>query len=82
VIMGMHLGIGFFLGLWPFSLAMIAVDLVFIRDASWERAFAWSARKSRALRAAVRARNSARVPGHANVPRTLRDEGTGDVGAA
>lgn len=43
VIMGMHLGIGLFLGLWPFSIAMIAMDLVFVRDASWERAFAWFA---------------------------------------
>ena len=41
VIMGMHFGIGLFLGLWPFSIAMIALDLVFVRDASWERAFAW-----------------------------------------
>jgi hypothetical protein len=82
VLMGMHLGIGFFLGLWPFSLAMIALDLVFIRDASWERALAWTAQKSRALRAAVRVRTTAPVPGHANVPRTLREEGTGDVGAA
>ncbi|WP_442574535.1 HTTM domain-containing protein [Microbacterium sp. F51-2R] len=39
VIMAMHLGIGLLLGLWPFSLAMMALDLVFIRDSSWERAF-------------------------------------------
>lgn len=81
VIMGMHLGIGFFLGLWPFSLAMIALDLVFVRDASWERVFAWTAQKAHALRVAVRARSTAPVPGRANVPRTLRDEGTRDVGA-
>jgi hypothetical protein len=80
VIMGMHLGIGFFLGLWPFSLAMIALDLVFVRDASWERAFAWVGRKSRAAAAAVRV--AVPPPRRANVPRTLRDEGTGDVGAA
>ncbi len=40
-IMGMHFGIGLFLGLWPFSIAMIALDLVFVRDVSWERALAW-----------------------------------------
>lgn len=80
VIMGMHLGIGFFLGLWPFSLVMIALDLVFIRDASWERAFAWVGRKSRAVAAAVRV--TVPPPRRANVPRTLRDEGAGDVGAA
>lgn len=33
----MHLGIAVLLGLWPFSLAMIALDLLFIRDESWER---------------------------------------------
>jgi len=31
-----HLGIGLFLGLWPFSLAMIAVDFLFVRDATWQ----------------------------------------------
>ncbi|WP_322409903.1 HTTM domain-containing protein [Microbacterium invictum] len=39
VLMGMHLSIGLLLGLWPFSLAMIALDLVFIRDRSWDRAW-------------------------------------------
>lgn len=38
LLMGMHLGIGFLFGLWPFSLAMIALDLLFIRDSSWRRA--------------------------------------------
>lgn len=33
----MHTGIGLLLGLWPFSLAMIALDMLFIRDATWER---------------------------------------------
>ncbi|MBT2498344.1 HTTM domain-containing protein [Agromyces sp. ISL-38] len=50
IIMGMHLGIGLFLGLWPFSIAMIALDLVFVRDASWERAFAWAGNAQRAAR--------------------------------
>ncbi len=27
--------IGILLGLWPFSLAMIALDFLFIRDATW-----------------------------------------------
>lgn len=31
----MHLGIAVLLGLWPFSLAMIALDMLFIRDPSW-----------------------------------------------
>jgi len=63
VIMGMHLGIGFFLGLWPFSLAMIAVDLVFIRDASWERAFAWVRRAARAARTSMARSRSLRAVG-------------------
>jgi len=33
----MHSGIGILLGLWPFSLAMIALDMLFIRDSTWER---------------------------------------------
>lgn len=33
----MHLGIAVLLGLWPFSLAMIALDMLFIRDGSWAR---------------------------------------------
>lgn len=31
----MHSGIGILLGLWPFSLAMIALDMLFIRDKTW-----------------------------------------------
>lgn len=34
-ITGVHLGIGLFLGLWPFSLAMIALDFLFVRDRTW-----------------------------------------------
>ncbi len=34
-ITGVHLGIALFLGLWPFSLAMIALDFLFVRDATW-----------------------------------------------
>jgi hypothetical protein len=41
VILGMHLGIAIFLGLWPFSLAMIALDLLFVRDSSWRRVLTW-----------------------------------------
>ena len=37
----MHLGIGLLLGLWPFSLAMIALDMLFIRDTTWTRAEAF-----------------------------------------
>ena len=62
VIMGMHLGIGLFLGLWPFSLAMIALDLVFVRDASWERAVARVRRWWGAVRAAMAARRGRPTP--------------------
>ena len=66
VIMGMHFGIGLFLGLWPFSIAMIALDLVFIRDASWQRALAWVRDgwlATRATFASVRARRAPRRAG-------------------
>ena len=35
-IMGIHAGIGLMLGLWPFSLIMIALDVLFVRDATWQ----------------------------------------------
>lgn len=56
VLMGMHFGIGLFLGLWPFSLAMIALDLVFIRDSSWERLFTWVAARRRRRRGSASGR--------------------------
>lgn len=62
VIMGMHFGIGLFLGLWPFSLVMIALDLVFVRDSSWERAFAWMRERWRAARLALSAVRRPRAP--------------------
>lgn len=65
VIMGMHLGIGLFLGLWPFSIAMIALDLVFVRDASWARAFAWADDARRAVRAVIASRRERRAVGPA-----------------
>ncbi|MGL3149255.1 HTTM domain-containing protein [Microbacterium sp. A82] len=37
----MHLGIAVLLGLWPFSLAMIALDMLFIRDSTWVWAGQW-----------------------------------------
>jgi len=37
----MHLGIGLLLGLWPFSLVMIALDMLFIRDSTWSRILLW-----------------------------------------
>ncbi len=58
VLMGMHLGIGLFLGLWPFSMAMIALDLLFVRDASWRHAFAWSSNAWRSMRARIAARSA------------------------
>ena len=45
-----HLGIGVLLGLWPFSLAMIAVDLLLIRDASWQHAAGFVRSRLDALR--------------------------------
>lgn len=46
-----HVGIGILMGIWSFSLAMIALDLLLIRDASWVRAWA-------SLRSAVGSRMS------------------------
>lgn len=43
-LLGMHFGIGLFLGLWPFSLPMMALDLMFVRDSTWESAIKWTAR--------------------------------------
>lgn len=40
-LLGMHFGIGLFLGLWPFSIPMMALDLLFVRDSSWEAAIKW-----------------------------------------
>lgn len=40
LLMGMHLGIALLFGLWPFSLSMIALDMLFIRDSSWEKGWA------------------------------------------
>lgn len=31
----MHLGIAALMGLWPFSLAMIALDMLYVRDSTW-----------------------------------------------
>lgn len=36
-ILGFHIGIGVLMGLPWFSLTMIAVDAIFIRDATWRR---------------------------------------------
>ncbi|WP_317230931.1 HTTM domain-containing protein [Clavibacter sp. MX14-G9D] len=44
VITGMHLMIGLLLGLWPFSLAMIALDFLFVRDATWRQGMALASR--------------------------------------
>ncbi|QIS41377.1 HTTM domain-containing protein [Clavibacter capsici] len=61
VITGMHVMIGILLGLWPFSLAMIALDFLFIRDATW--------REGLALARRVRGEAVARL-------RALRDRGS------
>jgi len=44
LLMGMHMGIAILLGLWPFSLAMIALDMLFVRDSTWVSMFAWAGR--------------------------------------
>ena len=41
VITGMHLGIGLFMGIMYFSLAMIAVDMILVSDASWRVGLEW-----------------------------------------
>jgi hypothetical protein len=45
-----HLGIAVLLGLWSFSLAMIALDLLLIRDTSWAHALTAARRALRRLR--------------------------------
>lgn len=37
----MHLGIGLLLGLWTFSLVMIALDMLFVRDKTWNAIHDW-----------------------------------------
>ena len=68
-LLGMHFGIGLFLGLWPFSLAMIGLDLLFVRDTSWERALRWLREVAAVLREIIVNR---RVPGRI-------DDGPADV---
>ena len=60
-LLGMHAGIGLFLGLWPFSLAMIGLDLLFVRDATWRRVLA------RARRVVEGRGKAAAQPGPADV---------------
>lgn len=40
----MHLGIALLLGLWTFSLVMIALDMLFIRNSSWTALTQWCKR--------------------------------------
>jgi hypothetical protein len=47
-----HAGIGLLLGLPWFSLTMVAVDAIFVRDVTWAGAAGWVARKSRESRRA------------------------------
>ena len=71
-LLGMHFGIGLFLGLWPFSLAMIGLDLLFVRDRSWERALAWAREVAAVLKEAFVSR---RVPGRPPSEETPDDPG-------
>jgi hypothetical protein len=55
IITGMHLGIGFLMGIMYFSLAMIAVDMILVSDKSWLRAAEvvqrfWSRRRAQEVR--------------------------------
>jgi hypothetical protein len=73
-LLGMHFGIGLFLGLWPFSLAMIGLDLLFVRDRSWQRALRWAREVVAVLRDVFVNR---RVPGRAPVdekPEEIADD--------
>jgi hypothetical protein len=47
LITGMHLGIGIFMGILYFSLVMIAVDMILVSDASWQRALGTIRRRRR-----------------------------------
>ncbi|WP_241533849.1 HTTM domain-containing protein [Clavibacter michiganensis] len=69
VITGMHVMIGVLLGLWPFSLAMIALDFLFVRDATWREGLALLGRwrteapgRMRGLRDARAGRSSSPAP--------------------
>jgi hypothetical protein len=42
---GMHAGIGIFLGLSVFSLAMVAADVIFLRDSTIDGAVSWLRRR-------------------------------------
>jgi hypothetical protein len=67
-----HLGIAVLLGLWPFSLAMIAVDLLLIRDGSWLRLGAFI--RERAARLVERMPDQGRAgPVLASTARGARD---------
>ena len=57
-LLGMHFGIGLFLGLWPFSLPMMALDLMFVRDSTWQSVIAWTARIATNVRRSNRTRTS------------------------
>lgn len=45
-IFGFHLGIALFMGLPWFSLSMIAIDFIFIRDVTWKRLISWVRRSA------------------------------------
>lgn len=58
IICGFHLGIAVMMGLPWFSLAMIAIDAIFVRDVTWKGASEWVTRQYRndpALAVAARA---------------------------
>jgi hypothetical protein len=77
-IMGFHVGIGFFMGLPFFSLAMIAIDAIFIRDTTWKHL-------GRAIRSAWQsavAANPGREARPASVASVTTADGSAPTGAA
>lgn len=50
---GMHIGIGLFMGLPLFSLAMLAADMIFIRTVTFQRAAVFVAERARTARARI-----------------------------
>lgn len=67
LLLGMHIGIGFFMGLWSFSLAMIALDMLFVRDSSWIEAGQWIRRTYATIRLILRS-DTAKRPGLDGLP--------------
>lgn len=75
-ITGTHLGIGLFLGLWPFSLAMIALDFLFVRDKTWDWGIALTRKYWLKARVLWRARRVSRQTKPSEVVTSTQPEGS------